>query len=206
MKLHRTTGRPDWEAIEPPQYNSWQRLAAASGGLVTPGNIITAAGLIIVLAALALLLQGHGWLAVAGLALGRALDVADGLAAEATRTKSPLGEAMDATADKLGTGLTLAAAGVSGTVSWLMVSLLALPHLLIAGIVLTALRGGRKFHPSRFGKLSMAAAWLGLLCLIAVNAAGYRADSAIGLLAYGLSGISLVMGLIAAIGYSQDIK
>jgi cardiolipin synthase len=204
MKLHRTTGRPDWEDIAPSSRNIWQKLAFASHSYVTPGNLITLIGLGLVAAGLLSLYRGKFWFGLAAITIGRGFDLLDGWAAEYTGTKSPLGEAFDAGADKLGTFMTLLAVGMAQLAPWWLLGILAMPHLLIALIAFRAVRRGRSLHPSLLGKLSMAAAWIAILGLILVQAAGLTADSVAVIVIYGLALASGAMGTYAAARYLRE--
>ena len=205
MNLHRTTGRPDWANITPANRNAWQRLAMVSRGWLTPGNVFTLSGLFIVIIGLYWLMSAYYWLALYALIVGRCFDLLDGWAAEVTGTKSPLGEILDAVSDKIGTLLTLGAACLIPVAPWWLLLGLALPHLIIAAISYAANRRGRRLHPSRLGKISMAAAWIGLLGLIALQATSMPSIT-IGLTVYILCGLSIGMGLAAASGYFKALK
>ena len=205
MNLHRTTGRPDWDQITPANRNVWQKLAATSRGWLTPGNVLTLIGLVIVIIGLHWLMAAHYWLALTALLVGRCFDLLDGWAAEVTGTKSPLGEILDAASDKIGTLLTLGAASLISVGPWWLLLGLALPHLIIAAISYAANRRGRRLHPSRLGKISMAAAWIGLLGLIALQATSMPSVT-IGLAVYILCGLSIGLGLAAASGYMKALK
>ena len=205
MNLHRTTGRPDWANITLADRNAWQRLAMVSRGWLTPGNVITLSGLFIVIIGLYWLMSAHYWLALYALIVGRCFDLLDGWAAEATGTKSPLGEMLDAASDKIGTLLTLGAASLTSVAPWWLLLGLAIPHLIIAAISYAANRRGRRLHPSRLGKISMAAAWIGLLGLIALQASSMPSVS-IGLAVFIFCGLSIGLGLAAASSYLKELK
>jgi phosphatidylglycerophosphate synthase len=89
---------------------------------------------------------------------GRLCDLIDGWLADRTGTKSPLGEAVDATADKLGTAATIIVLPLAGLMPIELAIALVVPQAAIAVMALFARRRGRGLHPSRWGKLSMAAA------------------------------------------------
>ena len=107
MNLHRTSGKPDWEEIKLGKRTLFQRLAAVTHGVITPANAITLIGFVVLLYGLGAILERDYLLGLTLIVMGRLLDIADGLAAEATHTKSPLGELFDATIDKVGTVLTV---------------------------------------------------------------------------------------------------
>lgn len=198
--MHRTTGKADWEETGPAARNTFQRLAAATHGIVSPANIITVAGLGIVIYGLVLLLQDRYWPGLVLVAAGRLLDIADGIVAQATGTKSPLGEIFDATADKTGTLLTIITLVVAGITYWWIIVALILPQVIIPVVVLYRRQRGRRVHPTWQGKFSMAAAWIGIVGLLVMKALDKSGLLAVGV--YGLIGLSLLLGLYALGQYS----
>jgi phosphatidylglycerophosphate synthase len=163
VQLHRTTGKPDWVAVPPQRRSIWQRLAVRTVGVLTPSNVVTAVGFALVLLGLQAILNQHYLRATILLAVGRFCDILDGWLAEVTGTKSPLGELLDAAVDKILTILTVAvffAAHIAPV--WVLVALVA-PHVLIASIMLAWRLRNVAFHPSVYGKLSMAGVWISLV-------------------------------------------
>jgi phosphatidylglycerophosphate synthase len=202
MQLHRTTGKPDWADTTPAQRNISQRLAAATSGIVTPGNLTTALGFAAVLYGLWLISGQHYIVGGAILAFGRLCDIADGWLAESTHTKSPLGELLDASIDKIGTVLTIIVYATAHVAPlWLLTALL-LPHVIISVITFVQLQRNRKIHPSRIGKLSMAAAWVSLVGLLIARAISGTSFPEMG--ADGLAILSVILGLYAAVGYARQ--
>jgi hypothetical protein len=59
-----------------------------------------------------------------------------------------------------------------------------------------------RFHPSRVGKLSMAAAWLGLLGLVVIPATQSSSFGLLYYLVYFVVTISITLGFYAAIKYA----
>jgi len=158
MSLHRA-GLADWDKISPSKRNVWQRLGAATGGLVTPGNLLTAIGFGLVVYGLYLL--SHDALAAGIIALGagRVFDIADGWAARRTHTKSPLGEAADATADKLLMGIAvIALLNMQLLPLWAAIILVA-QSAYNSLLIIPAGRLGISLHPSQQGKLGTFFAW-----------------------------------------------
>jgi phosphatidylglycerophosphate synthase len=201
MKLHRTTGQPDWFNIEPSRRNAAQRLAAATGGIATPGNLVTIMGLAIVILGLAAVANHHFWLGLASLAIGRLLDLVDGWLAEASGTKSPLGELLDATVDKLGTLATVVVIFWIRITPWWVLLALVLPHLIISIIAINARRRHRPLHPSVLGKLSMAAAWVTLLGLVLLQAIHASSRNIGAVIVMAIFAASFILGSVAALGY-----
>ena len=170
MNLHRTKAQPDWELIQPSERTTIQQLAAATHGIVTPPNLITFIGLGLVVYGVSALLDHHFWAGLIFLAVGRLLDVVDGVFAEVTGTKSPLGELLDATVDKIGTLLTIVVFFVAGITYWWLIAVLLLPQVIIPLVIFYKRTKHIKVHPTRIGKLSMASAWFGLVGLILIRA------------------------------------
>lgn len=168
MNLHRTAKQPEWESTSPAEHSFFQRVAAKTNGIVTPGNGVTVIGFGLVLYGLGMILADDIIAGSVLIVVGRLLDIADGLLAEATRTKSPLGELFDAAADKLGTVLTLIVLIVSGIASPWIIAALAIPQVIILAIVFYKRQKGIGIQPTRFGKLSMALVWVAIagVCLI----------------------------------------
>ena len=204
MNLHRSSAKADWEKIEPSAYNVFQKMAASTGGFVTPANAITVVGLVIVIYGLLVLVQGQVWLGFGLLIGGRLLDIADGLAAEATGTKSPLGELFDAAADKIGTVLTIVALIVATIAPWWLMLALAIPQLVILLIVFYKRQKNIRIHPTRPGKLSMAFVWASIAGLIITQVISEKEPLL--LFTYLLVIGSFVLGVYAAWQYATGRK
>lgn len=200
MNIHRTTAQPEWKKRTPSDYNVFQKLSAATYGVASPANIITIIGLGTVIFGLSLVLQGNFWYGLVSIAIGRLLDVLDGMVAEATHTKSPLGELFDATADKVGTFLTIAVLIFIGTTHWWIIAALIIPQTIIPIIILYKKRQGVSVHPTRLGKLSMATAWIGSIGLLIVKA--IDSSPAFTISVYVLIGVSLILGIYASWQYA----
>lgn len=202
MNLHRTTGKPDWETIPAPKRSTVQNVAVATHGIVTPPNLITFVGLGLVLYGLYALLQQDYWLGLALLAIGRLLDIADGLVAQKTGTKSPLGELLDAAVDKIGTLLTIVILFVGGISYWWLIALLLLPQIIIPIVSLYKKSKNKVIHPTRIGKLSMASLWVSIVGLIVIKALAIAWFHPLSLFVYLVSIVAIKLGLIALWQYS----
>lgn len=170
MNLHRTTGKPDWETIRVSDRTFIQNIAAATKGVVTPPNIISVIGLGLVIYGLAALFQGQYLFGIILLAVGRLLDIADGLVADVTGTKSPIGELTDATIDKIGTLLTIITLVIVGIAPLWLITLLLVPQLAISSVILYKRHKGTTVHPTLVGKLSMALVWAAITGLLLLKA------------------------------------
>lgn len=191
MNLHRADKKPEWESVSPAERTPLQKLAVATYGVGTLANIITLIGFLLVIGGIYELFTARYWWAFVLLAGGRLLDIADGVVAEATHTKSPLGEAFDASVDKVGTLLTLVGLLVTGVAAWWAIVLLVLPQVVIALTSFYKARHGIRVHPSRPGKLSMLFAWLSIVGIVAT--AALEGVVAMTLVVYLLITVSLVL-------------
>jgi phosphatidylglycerophosphate synthase len=169
MKLHRAMNEADWAQVPPAQQNIWQKQAASSRGILTPGNMFTTLGLVLVAVGLITIIHREYGAGVIALVAGRLCDLADGWAAEHSGTKSPLGELFDASVDKITTLAIIVTLAATSLISWWVLCALLLPHVLISGIALLATYRKNRIHPSRAGKLSMATAWISLIGLVILH-------------------------------------
>jgi phosphatidylglycerophosphate synthase len=201
MNLHRTDSKPDWVKIPKAQYSIWQRLALLSRGFVTPGNMATALGLGLVLAGLYSVTQQHYGTAVILVVIGRLCDLLDGWLADITLTKSPLGEMLDATVDKVETVLAIAVFYIASVAPWWVLTALLVPHIWIAVIALMARTRNVQLHPSRLGKVSMAALWVALFGFVIMKALDVPDASLLAIATYVVSLISVLLSVWAAAGY-----
>lgn len=200
MNLHRTSGTPDWENVTPSARNAFQKVAAATNGILSPANAISVIGLGLVIYGLAEVINQQFWLGLGLLAVGRLLDIVDGAVAEATQTKSPLGELFDAAADKIGTLLTVIALFAANVTYWWVIFALLIPQVIIPIVIFYKKQKGISVHPTRQGKLSMAAAWVGIVGLLVTKA--LNDATALTIIVYGVVGLSLMLGLYALWQYS----
>lgn len=203
MKLHRARKQADWLAVSRRQRNGWQRLAVRTHGAITPGNILTVLGLLMVIYGLVLVASGQYFIGLVWLAVGRFCDLLDGWLAEYTGTKSPLGALFDATADKIETAATVVVLVATGLLPLWLAILVILPHVLITGLSAAAGIRGRPFHPSRAGKLSMALAWLGLVMVVLAKATAGVDAGWLQTTAYLVCAAAAAWALWAAVGYAR---
>lgn len=172
MKLHYAGSSSDWDAIALDKRTSWQRLASRTHGVITLGNTISLLGLILVLVGLFVMpSSGKFGLGLGLLVAGRVADILDGTVADRTGTKGPVGEAIDASFDKI--------AAIAVLVSfvyhdWLpIVPLLCVAVQVVAGSILafTARVRHIQLHSSKVGKIATVGAWAVLFVFpIAANA------------------------------------
>lgn len=201
--LHRSGKKPDWVKVSRRRWNVWQRLAGNSGGVITLGNVFTLAGFALVMVGLSLIVVEMYWFGLACVAAGRCCDLLDGWVADQTKTKSPLGEMLDSTADKLETVTALAVLAITQLLPGGAALLVFVPQLALSLLSFARWRQGRRLHPSRLGKLSMAFAWSGLAIFILVAALDWPAGCLLYVGAYSLCGISAWLAILALASYRR---
>jgi phosphatidylglycerophosphate synthase len=201
MNLHRITGSSDWENVPQSKRTRLQKLAAGTNGIGTVGNVITAVSFIVVSWGLVALSEKHYTEGLILIVVGRLGDVLDGYAADITKTKSRLGEILDASIDKIVTGLTLITLVVADIVPWWIALALVLPHVIITGFAAYGLRRKIRLHPSQAGKLSMAIGWLTYAAFLLGEVVPAPMQTGVQTIAYALAGISVAAGLYTAYGY-----
>lgn len=189
--------------------NGWQKLAVWSKGLLTPGNLASLAGGISALYGLWIIVDGQTVEGLAFLAAGRIADVADGLIAESTKTKSPIGETVDASIDKVVVGATLLVLGAISLVPWIIIVIAALQNIANVIISVVAKLRDKVIHPSRIGKVSAAFIWTTMILYPLGDFLKQEGHSASGGLIVVLAIVSffiyVVMGLQASLGYGLVI-
>lgn len=166
MELHRSGIKADWEMVPPTQRTGWQRLAASSGGILTPGNTLTLIGLLLVMWGTYSIFHKHYESGMLALFSGRIADILDGLIAEATKTKSPLGEMIDAVADKIALLIVLPVLAANHLVPVAVIGLLLLYSLTNASFGILSKVKKRMVHPTFEGKLATAACWFGIAAFL----------------------------------------
>jgi phosphatidylglycerophosphate synthase len=146
-------------------------MAAATHGVVTPGNAVTTAGTGLTLYGLGLLANGDVKPALISIATGRIADVLDGLLAHATHTKSPLGEALDAGFDKVQTAAALVILTREGIVPPPAAAALAIGQVAIFGFSAIAKNRGHEIHPALSGKYAMGLGWAAMIGCVGAHMA-----------------------------------
>ncbi len=202
MDLHTARVTPDWQLVDAKKRNAWQRLAAGTQGVVTPANGLSLLGFVLVCVG-SWRLYRHVWAVGLGMiVIGRLADLADGYVANATGTKSPLGEFVDATCDKLAVAVVASLAIVTGVMPLWFVCVLLAVNAYLAGFGLLA---GRKHgvHPNRPAKLATFAAWAAVVFLITDAAWPNRALHILGLLTMALFVAFSAGGLYV---YHRDLR
>lgn len=207
MNLHRVGRRPDWQLVEPKLRNPWQRLAARTNGVVAPANVLSITGAIVVGYGLVEITRGNLAVGLLTVGLGRLADILDGIVADATGTKSPLGEVLDAMLDKLEILATLVVLLWSAVIPlWAFGLVAAINVLGLLGAGIAKLRK-LEIHPSQLGKLATVGSWVALLVYgLADLLAGSAWHEAISITAHVCLLASLAGNVAALVGYIQTVK
>lgn len=208
--MHRISGEAEWVSVADTERNVWQQVAAATSGVVTIGNFFSLLGLASVPLGLWLIIgREQHLLGALVLAVGRLGDVLDGWAADKTGTKSPLGELLDASFDKISIIVTVVALLIATVIPWWALVIWATPHLINSVFALAAWRQNRRLHPSSFGKISTATGWMAMLTFVVSahfndptkNVDFYSIATGIAL---GLLAVTAILGLVASVSYIRD--
>lgn len=199
MDLHRTGKHSQWKSVPPGERNAWQRIALHTSGVVTPGNITSVIGAIFVATGLTYVYQGTLALGLLFLGVGRLADVADGALAAKTRTKSPLGEAVDASIDKLSMLAALIVLVAAGVVPVWAIMLIALINGVTVILSVAARYKKRLLHPSMVGKFATALQWAAFMLYVAAELLRNNDYHAWGGLIAVAGGITVIVSLLAGI-------
>lgn len=192
--MHRVGRTADWFEIPHEQQNYWQRHAKRSNGWLTPGNAVSLCGFILVLGGLASLLYEQSWLGFALVVLGRCADLLDGAVADKTGTKSPLGEAVDATFDKFELLFALIVFFVAGVIPLGAILAVAGVNLAIAVTSVRARFLKIQLQPSRTGKVATAIQWFAISLYLL---AGALHSLPVLYAAHGMIIVSVLVALVA---------
>lgn len=210
MNMHRVGRIPDWERIDPSEWNEWQRRAAATKGWDTPGNRETVKGGIACGLGLWAISKDIPFVGTALMGWGRWKDIQDGRKAEATGTKSPGGEILDAAMDRVVQGAAIPVLHSKGIITDFEAAALAGEGIANAASSITAKYiTRREIHPSRVGKVFAFATWSGLGVLSLAHdfeRVGVFANTQERLktLGHGLLKLGLAGGAVAGVGYIMD--
>jgi len=166
--------KPDWENIPAHARSRWQRLAAHTHGYVTPGNVITALGVLLSLGGLIMIYQGRTMLGLFILLLGRIADLLDGFVADRTGTKSHVGEALDAGFDKVIAVAAIAVFLAKHTVPWLPLGVVLVQSFIVVALGAIAQVRRRHVHPSEPGKYAAMMVWMSLFLFVLAHAVSGR--------------------------------
>lgn len=201
MKLHRVGKRADWDRLKARNRNNWQKVAVKTHGIITPGNIISMVGFGLVVSGLWFMYIDQVLLGVLMVGVGRLLDIADGMLADKTGTKSPLGEVVDATIDKAEIALALPVLVITQVLlPWQALVIVALHALNVVLIFITKVRGMLP-HASQSGKYATTVQWVAIVLYgVIKNNPSLRSIS---WLSHAVFNLALILGLVTIYGYAK---
>ena len=159
MNLHRTDDSPQWERTPESMQNIWQRIAKKTHGIITPANAISLAGLYLTISGLQDFKRGDKKKAITKVISGRLCDIADGYVAERTKTKSPLGEAVDATVDKISMAQGLYVMSKTHALPPIASAAFLSQNIINTAATAISKKRGVELHPSAEGKITTLLQW-----------------------------------------------
>lgn len=133
--------------------------------------------------------------------VGRLGDLADGMVAEATGTKSPLGEIIDATLDKAAILLVAIGFLLLGNVPWFVLVALLAANIMNSFCAFFIWYKKYEVHPSALGKLAAALSWVGVVAV----GVGMLAEP-LKVFAWGLLLFGSILTVMAAVGYMREAR
>lgn len=210
MNLHRAEKQGDWANIPEQERNIFQKIAAKTDGVVTPGNITSVAGGLLVLSGLRDIYKGRTRRGIAKIGIGRIGDLIDGTVADKTGTKGPKGEATDAGVDKALMAATLPVLVKRGVLPLHAAGLIGAQNIASAGLAVEAKKRGHTLHPSEEGKKAVFGQW-SVVGLYVLAAAARKTDSprlAEGIEATALASLvaSTALGTYAVDEYRRELQ
>lgn len=210
VKLHQAHSTPDWLQVDATHRTKWQRLAAQTHGIITPGNAVSFIGVVLVLVGLGYIVDRQPYVGLVLVGIGRLADIFDGMVAERTGTKSQLGEAVDAASDKVGLFMTLLVFVLQHLAPLALIIFIGVQAICMAGIGIVARIRHIDLHPLREGKLATVAFWLALFLFVITTLLNRHAAHHIALgvqgFGYAVMAISLVLGVYAVVKSIAGLK
>lgn len=207
MDLHRAGKVPDWELVDPSQWNEYQQRAAATNGWDTPGNRETLKGGAEVTLGLICVARGETLLGTLLVGHGRYRDIKDGKIAQATGTKGPKGEMLDATIDTIIMFGALPVLAKRHILSPIETTALTALHSTKSAFTLIAKAKENEIHPPRSAKMGALFQWVGIgvksLAEVARQHGADRVGAPLDLMGNGAMGVGLILGAIGVRQYAQ---
>lgn len=204
MDIHRTGKVADWYSVPEQARNRWQKIASATHGYLTPGNVVSFVGAIVTIWGLILVGREQFAAGFVTVAAGRFCDILDGYVAHYTGTKSSLGEVVDAGFDKAVLFAAFATLIVADIVPFLLMLVLVVQQLIAAALGGYARVRHLHMHPSKLGKIATAGQWIALLGYIFAAVDENLPDMFLWIL-HGVFVITIIAGVIATYGYARHI-
>lgn len=208
--LHRVGKKADWELVAPEKRTFWQKVAFSTRGIVTPANVTSILGAILVGLGLWYVHTGDIMQGALCVAAGRLADILDGMIAQATGTKSSVGETVDAGLDKLIVATTLVVLFMTGIIPVWVGLLIGIRNLIATCLGLFAKAHGRSFHASRVGKFATTFEWAAILLFVSSAACAQKgwlyAETTSTIAGYVILGVAMLLGSVAIRNYAQTAQ
>ncbi len=164
IDLHRTPDVPEWELYPREEWGIGQRVAAGTKGWLGPANLVSFGGAALFFDGLYDFTQGQKLVGFAKMVGGAVADWLDGRVAKWTKTKSPLGEVVDASLDKIKLAGALIVFGVTEVVPILPIAAVTIQNAANVAFTGIAKHRGNEIHtelPNKITPWVQAAAGMG---------------------------------------------
>lgn len=208
LKSHQASTVPDWEKIAPQDRNAWQRVAAETRGIVTLGNALTLLGTLVTINGIHDVRTGKKAQGALKIVTGAVLDRADGTGADMTGTKSPLGEAVDAGADKVLIAYALGTLAADEHMPRGSALAIGAQNTATTAIAVMAKWCGRTIHPGWPGKwgigIQKVVPAIHALESLAEDQGWYRTARVLGGTATAATVVSVGLGTAGTIQYAYE--
>lgn len=210
FNLHRSMHRSDWGSLDSSEWNIWQKIAAHTFGIITPGNVVSCGGALLVAIGLIHLTNEVTLWGVLFVAIGRAADAVDGFVADKTGTKSMVGEAIDSTMDKLVAGAALITVYIHELLPAVVIALIAVHTIANSVIAIIGRLRRIEIHPSLYGKLATFLIWVTILMYLVYYVAEYKTETQPGadallVVAWGLFVAFAVLATQSTVAYIKQL-
>lgn len=157
--LHRVGKQADWEMIPVDERNIFQQIASVTKGVATPANAVSFYGASKVVKGLYDINKGDTLNGILSVGIGRLADIVDGTVANATGTKSAVGEGVDATLDKLTAVVAVPVLVRNNIISRKFAGFTVAQNIANTGLTAIAKRRGQEIHSTWAGKRSTGFLW-----------------------------------------------
>jgi len=201
LQEHQSGNVADWQLVPASKRTRIQQIAAASRGVVTPANFLSFLGLAGVGVGLFYSTRHEWTLGLVCIGLGRLADILDGIVAHHTGTKSPLGEAVDASFDKMAAFATLLVFGATGVIPWWLFGIVLVQNIANSMFGLLGRRWRVVVHPVATGKLATVLQWGGLLAFVLAMVSSRNWLE----VAYATMAAGLLLGAAASWHYARTV-
>ena len=205
-KLHQVDQgvSSDWEHVPAEERSFLQNIAAETHGVVTPANLLTAAGGVLFFKGLYDYAQGNKLKGATEMGVARLFDLFDGYTAQATQTRSLSGAAFDGGLDATEAIATLPVVTIDQTLHPVAAGVAGVQRGVNAVAAITGKVRGVRIDIHETGKAGTFMLWGGMVAAMAGKAAEERYPQASrALRAVGSRGVigGVVNGIPASVDY-----